>query len=410
MRRAVITGLGTVNPLANNVADFWKAVCRGDSGVETISQFDAGAFRTRIGAEVKDFHPEQLFGGKQARRLDRYAQFSLAAAQEAVADAGLEIASVAPGRIGTVVGTGTGGIGVIGDECSRFEKVGPSRTNPFLVPRMMPNAGAASISIHYGLQGPCLSISSACASATDAIAFARDLILAGRADVVITGGSEAALTPIGLAGFCAARSLSERNDDPHGASRPFDRDRDGFVLGEGAGILILEEESFARRRGANVYCVLAGCGQTADAHHITAPDPEGAGAAEAIRLALLDADTPPCEIDYLNAHATGTAVGDAAEAKAIRQAFGSHAESMPISCTKSMIGHLCGASGGVAAIVLAMTIREGIIHPTLNADHPDADVPFDLVPGSARKQTVRNAALNSFGFGGHNSTLVFKAA
>jgi 3-oxoacyl-[acyl-carrier-protein] synthase II len=273
----------------------------------------------------------------------------------------------------------------------------------------MPNAAAASISIHYGLTGPCLSVSSACASAADAISAARDMIRTGRSEIVIAGGSEAPVTPLGLAGFCAARSLSERNDSPEQASRPFDRDRDGFVLGEGAGILVLEDYEHARKRGAEVYCEVAGCGQSADAHHMTAPDPMGRGAATAMRQAMIDAQVLPRDVQHLNAHATSTELGDAAEAAAIRIAFGSDADRLSISCTKSLIGHLCGASGGVAAAVIAMTIREGVIHPTINCDNPAIDWLIKAVRPTVSDEKVRVGMLNSFGFGGHNSSIVLAA-
>ena len=273
----------------------------------------------------------------------------------------------------------------------------------------MPNAAAAAISIHFGFKGPCLSVSSACASATDAIATARDLIRTGRNEVVLAGGAEAALTPLGLAGFCAARSLSERNDAPQAASRPFDLARDGFVLGEGAGILVLEEYEHARRRGALVYCEIAGSGQTADAHHMTAPDPDGRGAADAMRMAMAEARVSPNDVQYLNAHATSTNLGDLAEATAIRAAFGTGTDRLAVSCTKSLIGHLCGASGSVAAAVLAMTIHGGVIHPTINCDTPDPACTFAIVPRMAREAKVKVAMLNSFGFGGHNSSLVLSA-
>lgn len=408
-RRVVITGLGTVNPLANNVADTWRALCEGKSGVGRVSAFDTSDFRTRIAAEVKGFHPDSLFGTKLARRLDRYSQFALAAANEAVVDAGVAIVAENSLRVGVVLGTGIGGMQAFETECNKYQLGGPNRTNPFLVPRMMPNAAAAAISIQHSLNGPCLSVSTACASAADAISMGREFIRADRCDVVIAGGSEAALTPLGLAGFCAARSLSERNDMPEAASRPFDRDRDGFVLGEGAGVVVLEEYEHARRRGAQIYCELAGCGQSSDAYHVTAPDPEGTNACRAMQLAMHDAGIAPHQMDYVNAHATSTPLGDAAEARAIHLAFGNHAERMPVSCTKSMMGHLCGGSGGVAAVVVALTIKHNIIHPTVNFETPDPECPLDCVPNAAREVRVRKALLNSFGFGGHNSSLAFSA-
>ncbi|WP_116344578.1 beta-ketoacyl-ACP synthase II [Blastopirellula marina] len=406
MRRAVITGLGTVNPLANNVADTWTGLCNGQSGVNQITQFDASPFRTQIAGELKNFEPDQLFGSKQARRLDRYSQFALAAAMEAIDDSNLELESEDPFRVGVILGTGIGGMRTFEEECEKYQQKGPDRISPFLIPRMMPNGATAAISIHFGLRGPTFSVSSACASAADAIAMARDIILAGRGDAIITGGAEAAITPLGLGGFCAARSLSERNDAPQIASRPFDQNRDGFVLGEGAGVIVVEEYEHARRRGANIYCEITGCGQASDAHHITAPDPHGAGAINAMRLAIADAGRNVDEIDYINAHATSTHLGDLAEANAICQVFGSHIDKLAVSCTKSMIGHLCGGSGGVATIAAALSIRHGTIHPTINCDDLDPEVKLDITPNTAREIGVRNAMLNNFGFGGHNSSLV----
>lgn len=407
MRRTVITGLGTVNPLANNMPDFWQAACRGTSAVGQISRFDVSTYRTRIAAEVKNFKPDEILGAKQAKRLDRYAQYGLVAAMEAVKDAGIDPANGNPGKTAVVVGTGIGGMEVFEEESIKLQHVGPGRVSPFFVPRIMPNAAAAAISIHFGVTGPCLSVSSACASAADAISTARDLIRTGRSDVVITGGAEAPITPLGLAGFCAARSLSERNDAPTEASRPFDRGRDGFVLGEGAGILVLEEYHHALRRGARIYCEIIGCGQTADAHHMTAPNPSGAGAAEAMRAAMEDAQVEPGEIRYLNAHATSTELGDAAEAMAIRTAFGEKAsDRLSISCTKSLIGHLCGASGSVAAAVIAMSIRDGVIHPTLNFDDPTDEWLKRTIHRTSIDEKVRVGMLNSFGFGGHNSSII----
>ncbi|HEY0983848.1 beta-ketoacyl-ACP synthase II [Schlesneria sp.] len=410
MRRAVITGLGTVNPLANNMPDFWKAVCDGQSAVGRISRFDASNYRTRIAAEVKNFQPDEILGGKQAKRLDRYAQYGLVAAIEALKDAGLDPTSGDPRRAAVVVGTGIGGMEVFEEESIKLQHVGPGRVSPFFVPRIMPNAAAAAISIHFGVTGPCFSVSSACASAADAISTARDLIRTGRSDIVITGGAEAPITPLGLAGFCAARSLSERNDAPTQASRPFDRGRDGFVLGEGAGILVLEDYEHALHRGARIYCEIVGYGQTADAHHMTAPNPSGAGAAEAMRAAMQDAHVMPEQIPYINAHATSTELGDAAEATAIRTAFGERAaDRLSISCTKSLIGHLCGASGSVAAAVIAMSIRDGVIHPTLNFDEPSEEWLKKTVHTSPVDEKIRMGMLNSFGFGGHNSSIILAA-
>lgn len=409
MRRAVVTGLGTINPLANDVPEFWQAACGGRSGVDQISLFDASGFRTSIAAEVKQFRPDESFDVKQAKRMDRYAQFALVAAIEAVKDAGLELETENPDKIGVIVGTGIGGMRSFEDECNKSWKAGPGRISPFMVPRIMPNGGVAAISLHFGLTGPSFSSSSACASSADAITLARDFIRAGRGDVVVTGGAEAAITPVGIGGFCAARSLSERNSAPQAASRPFDQDRDGFVLGEGAGILVVEEYEHARRRNAPIYCEITGCGQTSDAYHITAPDPTGRGAARAMKSALSEAALGPEEIDYLNAHATSTPLGDLAETKAIQDAFGQYANQLTVSCTKSMIGHLCGASGSVAAIVLALTIAHGMVHPTINVEAQDPECDLDITPNVAREKRVRHAMLNSFGFGGHNASLLFSA-
>lgn len=409
MRRVVITGIGTVNPLANNLQDFWLKACNGESGVDQISLFDTTGFRTRIGAEVRSFHPEDIIGSKQVKRLDRYAQFGLIAAIDAIRDSGIDQSSDPFQHAAVIVGTGIGGMSSFEEESRKFQTVGASRISPFLVPRIMPNAAAAAISIHFGTKGACLNVSSACASGTDAIATGRDLIRTGRNKIAIVGGAEAALTPLGLAGFCAARSLSERNDTPKSASRPFDRERDGFVLGEGAGILVIEDLEHARQRNANIYCEITGSGQTADAHHMTAPDPLAKRATDAMRLAMDDARINPEDVDYLNAHATSTELGDLAEATAIRSAFGQYTERLPVSCTKSLIGHLCGASGAVATAVIAMTIRHGIIHPTMNCDSLDPACAFDLVADTAREKSIRIAMLNSFGFGGHNSSLVLSA-
>jgi 3-oxoacyl-[acyl-carrier-protein] synthase II len=406
-RRAVITGLGTINPLASRIDDFWRRLRAGESGIGPIARFDASGFKVGFGGEVRDFEPAAHIEEKLARRLDRYAQFALVAAFEAVADSGLAFDREDPFRCGAILGTGIGGMGIFEEETGKYLQAGPRRVSPFLVPKMMPNAAPAALSIEYGLQGPTLSISSACASAADAIAAAVDAIRLNRADVVLTGGSEAALTPMGLAGFCSARALSERNDCPQRACRPFDRDRDGFVLGEGAGVLVLEEFEHARKRGANIYCEVRGSGQTADAYHITSPHPEAMGAARAIRLALGDAAVAPEDIQYVNTHATGTQLGDQTETRAIRSALGAHASALVVSSTKSMIGHLCGASGGVAAMVCALTIRDGVVHPTINYETPDPACDLDCVPNESRELRVKNILATSFGFGGHNSCLIY---
>jgi 3-oxoacyl-[acyl-carrier-protein] synthase II len=407
MRRAVITGFGTVNPLGNQVADTWPRLQAGESGIAPITRFDPSGFRVRFGGEVRDFDPSRYMNEKLSRRLDRYAQFAVAAGFEAVRESGLEFDREDRRRCAVIMGTGIGGMGIFEEEIVKYSRSGPQRVSPFLIPKMMPNAAIAALSIEFDLHGPAFSISSACASASDAIAAAADAIRLGRADVVLTGGSEAALTPMGLAGFCSARALSERNDEPQRACRPFDLNRDGFVLGEGAGVVVVEELEHARKRGAQIFCEVRGSGQTADAYHVTAPRPDGTGAADAIRLALADARLNPTEIQYVNTHATGTQLGDEAETKAIRTVFGEHSDKLAVSSTKSMIGHLCGASGGVAAAVCALTIRDGTVHPTINYETPDPACNLDCVPNNAREMRVKNVLATSFGFGGHNSCIIY---
>jgi 3-oxoacyl-[acyl-carrier-protein] synthase II len=408
-RRAVITGLGTVNGLSCNVADFWRRLCAGESGVNTISRFDASPFKVHFGGEVRDFDPAQHMDEKLARRMDRYSQFALVAGIDAVKESGIRFDHEDPSRCGVILGTGIGGMGTFEEETAKYLQAGPRRVSPFLVPKMMPNAAPAALSIQFGLRGPTLSIASACASAADAIAAGVDAIRLNRAEVILAGGSEAALTPMGLSGFCSAKALSERNDEPQRACRPFDLNRDGFVLAEGSGVVVVEELEHARKRGAPIYCEVRGSGQTGDAYHITAPHPEGIGATRAIRLAIADARVNLDDIQYINTHATGTPLGDLAETKAIRAVFGSHADKLVVSSTKSMIGHLCGASGGVAAAVCAMTIRDGVVHPTINYETPDPACNLDCVPNVARQLRVKNILATSFGFGGHNSCLIYSA-
>jgi 3-oxoacyl-[acyl-carrier-protein] synthase II len=404
-RRVVITGLGTVNSLASELKQFWHGLCAGRSGISTIEQFDTTAFKVHFGGEVKHWNPEQRIEAKAARRLDRFAQFALVAAMDAVKDSGLtEILQngIDPFRCGTIVGSGIGGLNEFEEQHGRYLKDGPRKISPFVIPKMIANAAAGNISIHFGLAGPNTAISTACASAAHAIGDALRAIQHDQADIMVTGGSEAALTPMGLGGFCSAQALSTRNDNPQAASRPFDKDRDGFILSEGAGILVLEELEHARRRGAPIYGEVLGVGSTADAHHITAPHPDGTGAARAMQNCLRDARLNVNDIDYINAHGTSTELGDKAETGAIKKVFGAHARRLAISSTKSMLGHLLGASGGVEAIATAMTLKTGVIHPTINLDTPDPDCDLDYVPKVARETRVRRALSNSFGFGGHN--------
>jgi 3-oxoacyl-[acyl-carrier-protein] synthase II len=408
-RRVVITGLGTVNPLGNDVPTYWAALLAGRSGVAPIRQFDTAAFKVHFAGEVKDFDPEALIDPRAARRMDRYTQFALVAAREAIRDSGLDVSREDPYRCGVCIGSGIGGLNEFEEQHGRYLQGGPGRINPFTIPKQIVNSAAGVVSIEFGLCGPNTAVSTACATAAHSVADAHRAIKYGYADVMVAGGSEAGITPMGLGGFCAARALSQRNDDPPRASRPFDKDRDGFVLGEGAGIVVLEEYEHARRRGAPIYAEVLGSGYTADAHHITAPHPEGAGAAMAMRLALQDARLNPEDVQYINAHGTSTELGDAAETRAVKQAFGPHARALAISSTKSMIGHLLGASGGVELIATVLAVKHRVVHPTINYQTPDPDCDLDYVPNQARELVVRRALSNSFGFGGQNCTLAVGA-
>ncbi|HEV3236006.1 MAG TPA: beta-ketoacyl-ACP synthase II [Gemmataceae bacterium] len=405
-RRVVITGLGTVNSLCSDVQGFWQALCAGKSGISPIEQFDTAAFKVHFAGEVKGFNPETKLDSKTARRLDRFSQFALIASMDAVQDSGIDFSKGDPFRAGVIFGSGIGGLNEFESEHNRYREGGPRKIGPFVIPKMIANAAAGNISIHFGLAGPNTAISTACASAANAIGDAFRAIQWNYADVMISGGSEAAITPMGLGGFVSARALSQRNENPQAASRPFDKDRDGFVLSEGSGALVLEELDHARKRGATIYAELLGCGSTADAYHITAPHPEGIGAAHAMKLALQDAKIAPEDVQYVNAHGTSTPLGDEAETKALKLVFGNHAKKLSISSTKSMVGHLLGASGGVETIATALTIQRGVIHPTINYQTPDPGCDLDYVPNTARQVRVRRAISNSFGFGGHNCCLV----
>jgi 3-oxoacyl-[acyl-carrier-protein] synthase II len=405
-RRVVISGLGTVNPLSSDVPTYWRSLCAGRNGITIIDLFDTSAFKVRFAGEVKDFNPEAILDPRASRRLDRFAQFALVASVHAVKDSGLDFSKEDPFRCGVIFGSGIGGIIEFEEQHSRFIEGGPSKISPFVIPKMIANSASGNISIHFGLCGPNTAISTACASAAHAIGDAFNAIRYEHADVMVTGGSEAGITAMGLGGFIASRALSMRNGDPATASRPFDKDRDGFVLGEGAGVLILEELDHARRRGAPIYAEVLGCGNTADAHHITAPHPCGLGAAAAMKQALRDAHVNPDEVQYVNAHGTSTPLGDEAETMAIKALFGDHAKKLAISSTKSMIGHLLGASGGVELIATALTIKHSLVHPTINYHTPDPKCDLDYVPNTAREMKVRRAISNSFGFGGHNCCLV----
>ncbi len=407
-RRVVITGLGCVTALAESADELFAALCEGKSGISTIESFDTGAYPVKFGGEVRNFDVTKYVDQRQSKRMDRFTQFAVAAAKQAVDDSGIDFSKEDIFRAGVIVGTGIGGIKEIENQHKRLLKKGPSKVSPFCVPRLMSNAASGTIAICYGVRGPNFCVTSACASGNHAIGEAFSNIVAGRSDIMITGGAEAALTPIGLASFCAARSLSTRNDNPQAASRPFDRDRDGFVLSEGAGVMVLEEESHAKKRGANIYAEILGYSATDDGYHITAPLPDGKGAATAMKLALIDAGLETDKISYINAHGTGTELNDIAESSAIRFVFGKHAYKIPVSSTKSCLGHLLGASGAVELIVCVKAINESTIPPTINLENTDerCGLEMDFVPLKARQTKVDIAMSNSFGFGGHNSCLV----
>ncbi len=400
--------MGCVTALAESISGLFAAVCQGKSGVSMIESFDASAYPVRFGGEIKNFDVTKYIDRRDSKRMDRFTQFAIAAASQAVSDSGLDFSKENLSRAGVVIGTGIGGIGEIEEQHIKLLNKGPSKVSPFCVPRLMANAASGNVAIQYGLRGPNYCVTSACASGNNAIGEAFLNIVGGRSDIMITGGAEAALTPVGLASFCAARSLSTRNEAPQIASRPFDRDRDGFVLAEGAGVLILEEESRARKRGAKIYAEVLGYSTTDDGYHITAPLPDGNGAAEAMTLALADAGLPKEKIDYINAHGTGTELNDVAESSAIQSVFGDHAFKLAVSSTKSCLGHLLGATGAVELIICVKVINESIIPPTINLENPDerCNPKMDFVPLKARQAKINIALSNSFGFGGHNSCLV----
>jgi 3-oxoacyl-[acyl-carrier-protein] synthase II len=406
--RVVVTGLGAITPVGNDVPTMWAALREGGNGVGPITLFDASELQVRFAAEVKDFDPSEHFGHKEARRMDRVVQLALVAAREAIEDAGLTIDASNAAQTGAIIGTGIGGMGTLVGQIRVMDAKGPQRVSPLFVPMMLPDMAAGQIAISFGLKGPNFAVVSACASGTHAIGEAAEMIRRGAARAILCGGCEAVILPIAMAGFSVMRAISSRNDEPERASRPFDAERDGFVLGEGAGMLILESLEHAQQRGARIYGEVVGYGATADAYHITAPDEEGAGAIGAMRMALESGGIRPEEVDYLNAHGTSTPLNDATETKAIKAVFGEHAYRMPISATKSMIGHLLGAAGAVEAIACLKTMEEGIIHPTINYEYPDPACDLDYVPNEARLAEVKTIMSNSFGFGGHNGCLIFR--
>lgn len=406
----LVTGTGVVSPLGNGTDVFWKNLIAGVSGAGPITRFDTANYSTRFACEVKGFSTEGVIDRKDAKRMDRFVQFAVVAAHEAIRGAGLDLETLDRRRIGVIVGSGIGGMETFEEQHSQLVHKGPGRVSPFFIPMMIVDMAAGQISIQFGLQGPNFATVSACASGAHAIGEALRLLRAGDADVILAGGSEATITPMALAGFGSARALSTRNDEPQRASRPFDAGRDGFVIGEGAAMLVLETEDHARRRGATPICELLGYGASGDAYHMTAPCVDGEGAARAMRRALDDARLPVDQLQYVNAHGTSTPAGDPAEVAAIKSVFGDHARRLAVSSTKSMTGHLLGAAGGIEAVATALTIARGIVPPTINLEQLDPTCDLDFVPLQARTQRVTAALSNSFGFGGHNVTLALRAA
>jgi 3-oxoacyl-[acyl-carrier-protein] synthase II len=406
-RRVVVTGMGCISPVGNNVTDTWSAILAGKSGSGMITLFDASKHKTRFAAEVKGFDAVAFFGPREARKMDRFTQFATVAALEALEQSGLKIDETNRDRVGILIGTGIGGIGTLLDQAEVLRERGADRVSPFLIPMMISDSAAGMLAIRVGARGPNMAIATACASGNNAIGDAVETIRRGSADAMIAGGSEAALVSVAMAGMNVMGALSTRNDDPQSASRPFDKERDGFLMGEGAGILILESLEHAQARGANIFAELSGYGTTDDAHHISAPAENGAGAAMSMKLALENANLNVDDIGYINAHGTSTPLNDKSETAAIKTVFGEQAYAIPVSSTKSMTGHLLGASGAVEAVFSIMAIRAGVLPPTINYQTPDPECDLDYVPNEPRKASPRHVMSNSFGFGGHNATLIF---
>jgi len=407
-RRVVITGLGLITPLGIGVDDTWTALCKGQSGIAEITRFDTSGFDTKIAGEVRGFHPEDFLLKKEAKRTQTFIAYAVAASRMAVEDSRLKIDVTNQNRIGVVTGCGLGGLNLLEQTASTLQNKGPKRVNPFFIPMMIGNMAPGMISIYLGAKGPNASIATACAAGTHAVGDAFKIIKRGGADAMITGGVESVITPTCIAGFNAMKALSVRNDEPEKASRPFDRDRDGFVVGEGCGILVLETLESALERGARIYAEICGYGMSGDGFHMAAPAPDGEGAARCMAAAIDDAGIPYDRIDYINAHGTSTQLNDAYETKAIKSVFKEKAPFIPVSSTKSMTGHLLGGAGGIETVFTALTISEGIIPPTINLDHPDEACDLDYVPNIARKTDVNTAMTNSFGFGGTNASLILK--
>jgi len=411
-RRVVVTGLGMVSPIGSTIETFWDSLLKGKSGVGPLTAFDPTHFTCRIAAEVKDFNPAASLSAKEVKRMDRFVQFAVVAAKAAVKEAKLDLAKEDPNRIGVMVGSGIGGLHTVEAEHRQYIELGPEkgpdRISPFLIPMLIVNMASGQISISLGLKGPNSAVATACATGNHAIGDAFRVIQHGEADVMVAGGSEAAVTPMGFGGFCALKALSLRNDDPVRASRPFDKNRDGFVMGEGAGVVVLEELEHALKRNAHIWCELIGYGMSADAYHMTAPDPEGEGGIRCMAASLKDAEVKPEDVGYINAHGTSTLYNDKVETIAIKKVFGAYAKKVAVSSTKSVMGHLLGAAGGVELIVCALAIRHTIIPPTINYETPDPDCDLDYVPNKPRSADVKVAMSNALGFGGHNATIIVR--
>jgi 3-oxoacyl-[acyl-carrier-protein] synthase II len=410
-KRVVVTGMGALTPLGNSIDEYWEGLINGVSGCDMITLFDASKFRTKFACEVKNFDATHYLDRKEARKIDRFTQFALVASDQAMLDAGLNKENINPDRIGVVLGSGIGGLITFQNEVQEFAKGdGTPRFNPFFIPKMILDIAAGQISMRHNLRGPNYAVVSACASSTNAIIDAMTLLRIGKADIIVTGGSEAVISEAGVGGFNAMKAMSERNDDPKTASRPYDKDRDGFVMGEAAGVLILEELEHAKARGAKIYCEVVGGGATADAHHITAPHPEGLGAKNVMLASLADAGMKPEDIDYINTHGTSTPLGDIAEVKAIMNVFGDHAYKLNISATKSMTGHCLGAAGVIEAIACIQAVRTDTVPPTINhfTDDPELDPKLNFTFNKAQKRPVNAALSNTFGFGGHNACVIVK--
>lgn len=405
-KRVVITGIGCISPLGNDISALWRNITAGKSGVGPITNYDTSRFEVKIGAEIKDFDGVALFGARDARRMDRFVQFALASALQAVKHADLSITDVNRDRIGVMLGTGIGGMSTLFQQMEVFFQRGPDRVSPFLVPMMLPDTAAGMIAIQLGVRGPNMAIVSACASGTNAIGEAAEMIRRGDADVIITGGAEAVIVPIAMAGLGVMNALSKRNDEPERASRPFDMDRDGFVMGEGGAVLVLESHEYAKNRGAQILGEISGYGTSNDAYHISAPSENGAGAALCMRCALDDAGMTGSDIGYINAHGTSTQLNDKSETAAIKTVFGNHSYNIPVSSTKSMTGHLLGAAGALEAVICVKVLQDGILPPTINYETPDPECDLDYVPNQARPAVVQNIMSNSFGFGGHNASII----